>query len=68
MTKDSDKNVTDLNRHMYYCSKGLNGAKELYRGSAYFKGSWDWEHSDGYCKIKNLDLRKDEISEFLEIY
>lgn len=67
MTKDLDKNVSELNQHLYYCSKGLNRATELYRGSAYFNGSWDWEHPDGYCKIKNLDLRKDDISEFLEI-
>ncbi|MBQ6996565.1 MAG: hypothetical protein IJN64_19115 [Lachnospiraceae bacterium] len=67
MTKDSDKNVTDLNRHLYYASKGLERSVELYRGKANYLGSWDWEHPDGYCKIKTLDVRKDNISDYMEI-
>lgn len=67
MTKDKDKNVTELNRHLYYASKGLEKATELYRGDAHIIGEWDWEHPDGYCKIKTLDSRKDNISEFMEI-
>jgi len=68
MTKDKSKNVSEINRHLYYCSKGLNRAVELYRGSALYHGSWDWEHPDGYCKIKTLDVRKDNISDYMEIY
>lgn len=68
MTKDEEKNVTELNRHLYYCSKGLERATELYRGSALYYGSWDWEHPDGYCKIKTLDVRKDNISDYMEIH
>lgn len=68
MTKDADKNVTAINRHLYYCSKGLERAVELYRGSALYHGSWDWEHPDGYCKVKTLDVRKDNISDYMEIY
>ena len=66
MTKCEDKNVTELNRHLYYCSKGLNKAKELYRGNAIFHGDWDWEHPDGYCKIKTIDITKDSLDDFLE--
>ena len=67
MTKDTDKNVTDIHRHLYYSSKGLNKAVELYRGKADFFGKWDWEHPDGYVKIKTLDVRKDSISDYMEI-
>ncbi len=67
ITKDMDKNTTGLHRHLYYASKGLNTGVELYRGSAHVFGSWDWEHPDGYCKIKTLDVRKDSISDFMEI-
>lgn len=67
MTKDTDKNVTDLHRHLYYASQGLERATELYRGKANYFGSWDWQHPDGYCKLKTLDTRKDNISDYMEI-
>ncbi len=67
MTKDTDKNVTEMNRHLYYCSKGLEKATELYRGSAEYYGKWDWEHPEGYCKIKTLDVRKDNIHDYIEV-
>lgn len=67
MTKDSDKNVTELNANMYYCSKGLERAKELYRGNALFCGEWDWEQPEGYVKIKNIDTRVDDIHNYLEL-
>lgn len=67
MTKDIDKNVNSLHRHLYYCSKGLERSVELYRGKADYYGSWDWEHPDGYCKVKTLDVRTDSISDYMEI-
>lgn len=67
ITKDMDKNTTGLHRHLYYSSKGLKTGVELFRGSAHVFGTWDWEHPDGYCKIKTLDVRKDNISDFMEI-
>lgn len=67
MTKDIDKNVTGLHRHMYYCSKGLKRATELYKGKAKYFGTWDWEHPDGYVKIKSLDVRKDNINDYMEL-
>lgn len=67
MTKDKEKNVTEINKHMYYASHGLEKAVELYRGSAEYYGTWDWEHPDGYVKIKTLDVRKDSISDYMEI-
>lgn len=67
MTKDSNKNVTARNAHTYYASKGLKRAVELYRGSGVFRGLWDWEDSDGFCKIKTIDLRKEKLSDYLEV-
>ena len=68
MTKDKDKNVTEVNKHLYYCSKGLERATELYRGGGVYFGTWDWQHPDGYCKVKNLDVRKDDISNYLKVF
>lgn len=68
MTKNTDKNVSALHKHLYYNSKGLEKATELYRGTAEYFGDWDWEHPDGYVKIKSLDVRKDNISDYMEIY
>lgn len=67
MTKDSKKNVTDRNAHTYYASKGLNRAKEVYRGHAVFTGSWDWEDPDGFCKVKTIDTRYENINDYIEV-
>lgn len=67
MTKDEEKNVTALGGHLYYCSKGLNTAVELYRGSGVFKGEYDWEHPEGYCKVKTIDTRKESIHDWFEV-
>ena len=68
ITKDISKGVGKLNKHSYYSSKGLERAEELYRGSGELLTDWDWEHPDGYCKIKNVDLRTDSIYNHLEMY
>lgn len=67
MTKDQDRNVSEMNKHFYYASNGLDKAVELYRGQAEYFGAWDWEHPDGYVKIKTLDTRKDNISDYMEV-
>lgn len=67
VTKDIDKTITTLNKHLYYASKGLMRAVELYNGPGIFHGKWDWEHPNGYVKIKNLDVTKDSISDYLEV-
>lgn len=67
MTKCVDKNVGELNKHLYYCSKGLMTAEEIYKGAAEFKGEYDWEHPDGYCKTKTIDLRHESIWDYLEV-
>lgn len=67
MTKDISKNVTELGAHLYYASQKLNVAKVLYRGQGCMHGKWDWEHPDGYCKIKTIDNREQCIEEFVEV-
>lgn len=67
MTKDVDKNVSELGRHMYYASHGLQKAVELYRGNAEYFGEWDWVHPDGYCKVKTVDIRTDSIYNYMEL-
>lgn len=58
MMKVGSGKVTELGAHIYYASKGLNKAKELYKGKATLLCEWDWEHPDGYCRVKSFDLRK----------
>lgn len=67
MTKDIAKNVTDLGAHLYYCSKGLKVAETLYKGHLALHCPWDYEHPDGFCKIKTFDIRKENIEEFIEV-
>lgn len=67
ITKETEKNVTELNAHLYYCSKGLNRATKLYCGKAEYNGDWDWEHPDGYCKVKNVDIRETDIDTLIKI-
>ena len=67
VTKDMDKNVKELGGHLYYASKGLQTAQELYRGHAELLCPWDWEHPDGYCRIKIFDLNKDDYTKDLKL-
>lgn len=65
ITKDVDKNVKELGGHLYYHSKGLQTAELLFRGHADLLCTWDYEHPDGYCKVKNFDLRTDDYIKYL---
>ncbi len=65
LVKDLDKSVTERNKRLFLSSKGLNTAVKIFQGYADFQGAWDWEHPDGYCKIKNVDLRINDISEYI---
>lgn len=67
MTKDASKNVSELGNHLYYASQKLNVAERIYKGHGVFHGTWDWEHPDGYCKIKTIDTRYQAIEEFVEV-
>lgn len=67
MTKDISKNVCDLGAHLYYCSKGLKSADVIYKGHGRLHAEWDYVHPDGYCKIKNIDTRKDDLECCFEV-
>lgn len=67
ITKEMDKNVTELGGHLYYTSKGLKSAEELYRGKAELLCDWDYEHPDGYCRIKTFDLDTDNYTDYLKL-
>lgn len=67
ITKDLSNSVSDLGKHLYYASRGLATGTEIFRGSAVFHGNWDWEHEEGYCKVKSFDSTKFDLSEFLGI-
>lgn len=66
-TKDNSKNVTDLGAHLYYRSKGLKIAKVIYRGDARLHADWDYEHPEGFCKIKTIDTRYEDLECILEV-
>ena len=67
ITKDVEKSVSELGAHLYYASKGLAKAELVYRGHAYLHCDYDYEHPDGYCKIKTFDTRKDNMMDYLEL-
>lgn len=68
MTKETLRVVQKMNAHVFYASKGLARAEKLYCGSGEFFGKWDWEHPDGYCKVKTVDLRKEKIENYFRAH
>lgn len=68
LTKDTAKNVTELNQHLYYISKGLATAELLFRGTASLKCAWDYETPDGNCRIKTFDVRIDDFPNMIEVF
>jgi hypothetical protein len=67
LTKDVDKNVSELGLHLYYASKGLQKADVLFRGRAELLCPWDYEHPDHYCRVKTFDLRTDDYTDYLKL-
>ena len=68
ITKDLSKAIKDLNAHLYYASQGLNKAERLFQGHASLLTEYDWESEDGHYKVKNVDNRTSDFTEFLDIY
>lgn len=67
ITKDCQKSVTELGARMFFASKGLKGAKQVYKGQGVFHGNWGWEHPDGWCKTVMLDLSEITLEECIEV-
>lgn len=57
ITKDLSNTVQTLGGHTFYASKGLKRAETIFKGQASLLPdvSWDYEHPDGYCKIKTIN-------------
>lgn len=68
ITKDLSKAIKDLNAHLYYASQGLNKAERLFQGHASLLTDYDWESEDGFYKVKNIDNRTCDYTEYLDIY
>ena len=65
ITKGFYNSGIELNAHMYYCSKGLNKAKTLYKGYARVTCDWDYEDENGYVRVKWFDKTPDGIMELV---
>jgi hypothetical protein len=60
--------VQSLGSHLYYSSKGLARADIKYKGfNLRLLCAWDYESEDGFCKIKTIDLRYQNPSDYLEL-
>ena len=42
--------------------------ESIMQTSKNYFGNWDWEHEDGYVKVKTLDTRKDNLNDYIEVY
>lgn len=61
VTKDLERSVTDIGAHLFYCSKGLQRAMELKRGTTAYDFPPDFENK--YCKVNWFDGRRNSTTE-----
>ena len=52
ITKDLAKSVNELNANMYYCSQGLNRAKEIKRGYLNPDATISWDYENDYVHVR----------------
>lgn len=56
ITKDLARSITEVNAHLYYCSKGLQRAQIIKRGQLLEQPtSWDFEGEYAKCKFYRSD-------------
>lgn len=57
ISKGIAASVKEYGAHLYYCSKGLKTGTVIYRGiqPVTVTSGWDYERSDGFCKVKWYD-------------
>lgn len=67
MTKNEEKNISELGAHLYYASQNLKKAELIYKGHGMLHCEWDWVHEEGFCRIKNVDLNKEALEEIFEV-
>lgn len=70
ITKDLQKNVSELGQHLYYASKGLSRATTIFKGQACLRDGfgWQYEHPDGYCKILSLPADLFSLDDVIKRY
>lgn len=61
ISKDFNDGVTELNKHKYYASKGLNRAKREAFGNCDIPIEWDY--SNDFCCIKTLPYSEQVLEE-----
>ena len=54
-----DRSVSELGKHLYFASKGLNTAKEIYRGTPRIDTPINYDYTNEYVGIKWLDADED---------
>ncbi len=54
ITKEMQDNIKLLNNHLYFCSKGLERAKELFRGFIVGDTNIVYDFKNDYVSIKNI--------------
>ncbi len=59
ITKDLGRSVTELGMHTYFASKGLDTAKELYRGILKPGSGIKFDYKNDYFGVKWLDDNED---------
>lgn len=57
----------EFNVYMYYCLKGLNKVKILYKGYVCVICDWDYEDENGYVCVKWFDKIFDGIMELVNL-
>lgn len=64
ITKDLSKSVTEMNAHLYYCSKGLERSTVMKKGQAQFDIIPDYEGD--YCKVQMIDYDEGTAQSLME--
>lgn len=67
INKDLQGSINKLGAHLYYRSRGLKKADIVFRGKADLLCPWDYEHPDGYCKVKTFDLLTEDYTQYLRL-
>jgi len=60
ISKDLADGIKDLNAHMYYCSRGLQRAQEIKRGTL-SANNVPWDYENDYVKCKWLQASAEDL-------
>ena len=73
INKDLAKSITEYNKKMYYCSRGLKKADEIYRGhlkslDQMENGAIIYDYSNDYVSIKNYDKKMYNEADLFDLF